>query len=362
MRHRKIKPLLGAYYDGELKEKERVIVERHLEECEECRSELNFLKKIEEIIIDKKYEPGEYYWASFPERVKERISKKESEFLKKAKTSILKNIFLRPVSMKLAGVIASITIIVIVSIFYYELKLPFEIPSPEKKPVLLQKNAKSEELKKEIYSKEVPSFPILQQKDKEKEPTILSQEKGLSETKKGESQEKSLGLMATEEELFLERKEEMKIRRIPMTKSLSEETSEEEKIYQEGLRLQQEGRYDEALKNYQYILYNYPSGKRAPNAQFQINTISSFKLKKFNENSLRQIIKSWEKFIVEYPDSEFIPSAKRNLTVAYYQLAILTMNKEDIEKAINALKDFLKLPTDERDKFEGMLEELKKLK
>ncbi len=372
MRHKKIKSLLGAYYDGELNERERIIIEKHLEECFECRSELNLLEKIEEIVIDKICEPEENYWTSFPERVKERISMRERGVLKKAKSSFLKNVFLRPVSMKLAGAIALITIIFILSIFYYEnFKSPIGLSYPERKQVPSHFKEQSEKVKEDTYGEEAQPLTSPQKMDKKKEIAISAMDKKLSETKIEREQKEMLGVekeeMAreekrmAEEEIILEKKEEEKMQRVSAPKSLSEEIPEEEKMYQEGLKLQQEGKYEEALQSYQFILYNYPKGRRAPNAQFQINTLSYSKLKKVNEDYLREIINSWKKFIEKYPDSEFIPSAKRNLGEACYQLAFLTRNKEDIEEAIKVLEDLLKLSTDEKEKFERMVEELKKI-
>lgn len=368
MKHKKIKSLLGAYYDGELKEKERIIIEKHLEECNECNYELSLLKRIEKLATNKTYEPGEDYWTSFPSRVKERISIREKEVLRR-ESSLLKNIFLKPISVRFAGVIASILIIVIVSIFYYEsFKLPSEISPSEKKSVPSSIKEQSKKTGEESLRKEkIQTVQSPQQMDKKKEAVILSSQKRLLETKKGEEQiriEKKAELISREEKKISDEKivigkEEMQ--KVAVAKRSLEVSSEEEKIYNEGLRLQQEGKYEKALENYQLILNNYPQGRRAPNAQFQINTISYSKLKKINEDSLREIIKSWEKFIEKYPDSEFIPSAKRNLAEAYYELAFLTRDKEDIEKAKMAMEDFLKLSTDEKERFERMLEELKKL-
>lgn len=365
MRHKKIKSLLGAYYDGEIDERERIIIEKHLEECNECRYELSLLEKIEASVVDKIYEPGESYWTSFPERVKERILIKEREISKKAKPSFLKNIFLRPVSMKLAGAIASIAIIVIISVFYNEnFKSPAVTFSPEK-------------VEKETYRKEeLQSAPSPQQKNQKGEIKTPPTDKRLSETKK-EAEEQKVMLKVDEkkerikqeeekilqEETVLERKEEEKMQKVSVAKKPLVEDIQEEEIYQEGLRLQQEGKYDKALQIYLYIIHNYPHGKRVPHAQFQVNTISSSQLERpFDKYSLRKRIQLWKDFIKKYPDSELIPSAKRNLAEISYQLAILTKDPKDIEDAINAVEDFMGLATEEKDRFEKMLEELKKLR
>lgn len=362
MRHKKIKSLLEAYYDGEINERERIIIEKHLEECNECHYELSLLERIEESVIDKICEPEENYWTSFPERVKERILIKEREISKKAKPSFLKNIFLRPVSMKLAGAIASIVIIVMVSIFYYENFKPHpETLFSEKESVSLHLMEQSEKVKKETYNKEeLQSVPSPQQKDKKREIKTPPPDKILSETKK--EAEEQMRMLRVDEEKEKISHEEL-IPKVSGAKISLEEIQEEEKIYQEGLKFQQKGDYDKAMQSYQYIIHNYPQGKRAPHAQFQVNTISSFQLERpFDEYSLRKRIQLWRDFIKKYPDSELIPSAKRNLAEIFYQLAFLTKHPQDIEDAISAVEDFMGLATEEKERFEKMLEELRSIK
>jgi len=50
MDHQKIKELISSYYDGELDEEQKKLVERHLEECSECRKEFEEMGKFEEVM------------------------------------------------------------------------------------------------------------------------------------------------------------------------------------------------------------------------------------------------------------------------------------------------------------------------
>ncbi len=78
MEHEKIKELVMLYYEGELKEKDRSIVEEHITSCPECRKELEDMKTFEEVMGKMKLKkPGnevwETYWASVYNRLERRI-------------------------------------------------------------------------------------------------------------------------------------------------------------------------------------------------------------------------------------------------------------------------------------------------
>ena len=49
MKHEKIKELLSAYFDGELRDRDRQVIEQHLTTCEDCQKELFALEKLEKL-------------------------------------------------------------------------------------------------------------------------------------------------------------------------------------------------------------------------------------------------------------------------------------------------------------------------
>ncbi len=353
MRHKKIKSLLGAYYDGELEEKERIIIERHLEKCEECLSELNIIKEIELLSSEPVHEPGENYWNSFAGRVKRRIS--EREVVEKRGVSL----FLKPYFMRLTVALASIILIAILSIFYVE-----SLKSTKEKVLSQQESLPAGQITEKEQEKILKPEETLAPRPEREEKKLPPASKPKNEELMAKKLEKieQLEEMKKVEEL---EKTEASQREVVLFARAKEGFSEEEEIYQKGLRFQEAGNYNEALKSYQSILYNYPSGKRASQAQFQINTISLSQWDKSNGKSyLRKKIEIWEDFIKKYPNSELIPSAKKNRAEAYYQLAIFTKNQKDIEEAVMAIEDFLKVCTEdkEREKFEKMLKEIKELR
>ena len=78
MNHQKIKELISSYNDDELNQEQKKKVEKHLEDCPECRKELEEMRKFEEVMsqMELKKPPGEVwkrYWASVYNRLERRI-------------------------------------------------------------------------------------------------------------------------------------------------------------------------------------------------------------------------------------------------------------------------------------------------
>ena len=82
MSHRKIKQLLGAYLDGELRGKEKAVMEEHLKGCVECSEELRTLQILNRKIKEEKIRfPADAYWDTFPKRVMERFHEEKPKKL-----------------------------------------------------------------------------------------------------------------------------------------------------------------------------------------------------------------------------------------------------------------------------------------
>lgn len=78
MEHQKMKELISSYYDGELNREEKKMIEDHLKECSECRSEYEGMKKLEEVMskVEFKKPPNEVwkvYWANVYNRLERRL-------------------------------------------------------------------------------------------------------------------------------------------------------------------------------------------------------------------------------------------------------------------------------------------------
>ena len=78
MDHQKIKELISSYHDNHLSEDQKRKIEEHVEQCEECRRELEEMGKFEEVMqkMELKQPPKEMwqvYWTSVYNRLERKI-------------------------------------------------------------------------------------------------------------------------------------------------------------------------------------------------------------------------------------------------------------------------------------------------
>ena len=76
MDHEKLKELVSSYLDGELTQEEREMVERHLEECAECRLSVRATDDLGEVMAKMKLkEPPKEVWKVYTESVYNRLER-----------------------------------------------------------------------------------------------------------------------------------------------------------------------------------------------------------------------------------------------------------------------------------------------
>lgn len=78
MDHQKIKELISSYHDRHLSEDQKKMIEEHVQQCKECRRELEEMVKFEEVMqkMELKQPPKEMwqvYWTSVYNRLERRI-------------------------------------------------------------------------------------------------------------------------------------------------------------------------------------------------------------------------------------------------------------------------------------------------
>ena len=78
MSHQKIKELISSYHDRELDDNQKREVEKHLEQCQECRKEFEEMRKFEEVMSKMELkkpsrEVWQLYWASIYNRLERRF-------------------------------------------------------------------------------------------------------------------------------------------------------------------------------------------------------------------------------------------------------------------------------------------------
>lgn len=76
MNHEKMKELVSSYLDGELGQEERELVERHLEQCSECRQAYDEMGKLREVMGKMTIkEPPKEVWKMYTESVYNRLER-----------------------------------------------------------------------------------------------------------------------------------------------------------------------------------------------------------------------------------------------------------------------------------------------
>jgi predicted anti-sigma-YlaC factor YlaD len=77
MDHEKLKKLVSSYADGELSGEERAVVEKHLEECSECRQAIREMEDLrKEMNKMGLREPPEEVWKVYTESVYNRLERR----------------------------------------------------------------------------------------------------------------------------------------------------------------------------------------------------------------------------------------------------------------------------------------------
>ncbi len=69
-----IRDELIEYLDGDLSPEQARLIEEHIEECPECRSEIEAFAGVRELLLDDGYvEPSPFYWTRFNARLMQRL-------------------------------------------------------------------------------------------------------------------------------------------------------------------------------------------------------------------------------------------------------------------------------------------------
>jgi protein TonB len=178
MRHNKIKNLLGAYFDNELKDKTKKKIEKHLKVCSECAKELSRIKKLNKIAQEPvSFDLEESYWESFPNRIKIKITQqiKKSKW-QESKEFFTKLLIIRSVYLKWAGALAVFIVIFLASIYYLEHQNTYKkMPELAKKTEKPQTEISEKSIKTEDSKDKTISFPTKAKKETLLKPSPLPQ-------------------------------------------------------------------------------------------------------------------------------------------------------------------------------------------
>ncbi|QTL97742.1 DUF4349 domain-containing protein [Iocasia frigidifontis] len=115
MRHEKIKELLPLYIDNSLNKEEYTIIEKHLEECEECRAELaEYQENYNQLTNLKNIAPPEDLLLSIMNKINKKDKKENKQ---DSIVNRLKKYFFTPLRVP-AGLVSAIAIIAVIALTF----------------------------------------------------------------------------------------------------------------------------------------------------------------------------------------------------------------------------------------------------
>jgi len=143
MDHGYFKDRISAYYDNNLSLQERVIIEQHLKECEECRKFLKDLEKLDKLVAEHSQLGDDIYW--------EQSAKKIEQKLGFEKTTAITDVTLSRrfgFRWKLVAVAASVVFLIIVGVHRNEI---WQVEQPvQNEPVKPSKTTTADTVSKPV--------------------------------------------------------------------------------------------------------------------------------------------------------------------------------------------------------------------
>lgn len=374
--------LIHLYLDGKLDEQKRKEVEKHLAECQKCREKFESLKLVEEKAKGIKIpEPGDAYWESFSQRVRERIiSKQKQPFGVKVKDFFATTFVLSPNRLRVAAAVASLVLVFIIGKLYIDYRgtvperlKPVEVeapvveppqieeekPSPapekpapkrEKKRVVEQKAA---EIKEEASKEEVekPTPPV------QPEPKEVTAGKGAELITKKPiigSMRKTVAVPEIAEQEVLKPEEKQEAPKAAMRtladvekKKAKPQSKVEIECFVDKMPLQEE------MAPREKCFYLFEDSIQIPDIDYFGSKLSS--------DSLRVISDFWKKFVQDNPADPFVEYAYLQIAAAYYYSFNKTKDETIRVEGIKRIEEFLKISQKEGTK-EGLRQRLEKLK
>jgi hypothetical protein len=372
--------LIHLYLDQKLDEQKRKEVEKHLSECQKCREKFETLKLVEEKAKEIKIpEPGDAYWESFSQRVRQKIvSKQKQPFGAKLK-EFASNIFVfTPARLRVAAAVVSIILVFIVGKLYIDYRgtIPErvkpaekEIPKADKREIAFEEPRIEEE-------KRIPApkkgAPIEEKKDVvgKKEPEITKEKLAISE--KAELKEIEAGKGA---ELMTKKPPARDIGKVAPVPEIAEQEVlkpvEKEVVLKAPMRAMADVEEKKAKPRSKImcvdiigegdaeghtIMCSMPDGTKIPDIDYNHGVLST--------DSLRVIRDFWSKFLKDNPEDDAVERAYLQIAASYYHIFNKTKDEVIRVEGIKQIEEFLKISTKEKTKenLRQRLENLKSLK
>ncbi|MFQ6002485.1 MAG: zf-HC2 domain-containing protein [Candidatus Zixiibacteriota bacterium] len=356
--------LIYLFWDGQIEERKKEELEKHLLACKRCKEKLTLLESIEKKAKQVKMkEPSQEYWDTFSSRVRERIiAQKEESFSFKLKKAFEIIFTLSPLKIKIAAGVVSIVFVLIVGRLYVNYKGEDIVP-PEPRIENIKKPAPfAPDVTKEIsppeekIKKEERFAPPTNELEKAVTPQIIPKEEVTSEV--------------------VELKEERVL--LPETYSTGAGAEEEKKMLEEIAKPEQKAEDLEGipLKGVTETGTGKPSllaldrAIQTPRGKdyYVIDEEKVVKIEEedtlLQEDVLRKTIEGWTRYIEKNPKDSLANEGYLQVAVGYYLLSKLTQDESDLLKGIELLEKYEKRITDQKikEELDKKLQQLKALK
>ncbi len=371
--------LIHLYLDQKLDQQKRKELEKHLSECQKCREKFETLKLVEEKTKAIKIpEPGDTYWESFSQRVRERIVSKQKQTFGAKIKEFASNIFVfTPARLRVAAAVVSIVLVFIVGKLYIDYRgtIPQRVKPAKKEISKAEKLETTVETPKMEGEKPIPppkkSAPLRGEKKitESKEPEIENKKLAISEEAELKTIEAGKGAELTTKKHTV--RDIGKVASVPeiaeqeALKSVEKETPKaamrtladvEEKKAKPRSKLMCVDIIGEGDAEGHTVTCSMPDGTKIPNIDYSHGGLST--------DSLRVIRDFWKKFIRDNPDDPAIKYAYLQIAGSYYYLFDKTKDEAVRIEGIKQIEEFLKISTEEetREALRQRLEKLKSLK
>jgi len=367
--------LIHLYLDQKLDEQKKKEVEKHLEECQKCRERFEALKLVEEKAKGIKIpEPGDAYWESFSQRVRERIASKQKQpFGVKVKDFFATIFVLSPSRLKVAAAVASLVLVFIIGKLYIDYKgtIPERLKPVERETPVVEGPKTEKEKPAPAPQKPAPKTEkkgVVEQKGPRIKEEVTNEVEKPTPPIQPESKEVAAGAGA--EPMAKKAVTRDIAKKGPVAGALEQEVARPVEM-------------PEAPKAAMRAMADVEKKKTKPESKIMgEHTLDKITLQEthkylfadsieildvdyhhehLNADSLRVIIDFWKKFIQDNPDDPAVEYIYLQIAAAYYYSFDKTKDEAIREQGIKEIEQFLKISQKEEIK-EELIKRVEKLK
>lgn len=333
MRCRKVRKLLGPFIDEELSEKRRRGMASHLEGCPACRRQLDSIRKVEALSRQlMQAEPDQAYWETFLPRLRAKIARSGEESAWWRVRETLGKLLAPPIPwVRIAGAVATALLVFILSraVIRHEVRME-RIRALPKKSLTEQARVDKEK-------------PIWQEDVEMTLPGALPKQLEEARAPIDQNVTKASGVAPMEKKM-----EPSTVSPPSTTKSFQviDESAypSEQTPTGEVQKFQVPTLTDERVQRSK--AQELPTLHRGGREEKTLRSMAATD-RAFGLNHWRQQILLWQDFIKAHPRSDQLGQIYLHLAESLYQLALLTQQREDLLRALEAYRAALDFADEE---------------